>query len=35
VGPKGLAAGQVELKRRSDGTRELLSPEDAIIRLTQ
>jgi len=35
VGPKGLAAGQVELKRRADGTRELLSPEDAIIRLTQ
>jgi prolyl-tRNA synthetase len=35
VGPRGLAAGQVELKRRSDGIRELLSPEDAIIRLTQ
>ena len=34
VGPKGLAAGQVELKRRSDGTRDLLSPEDAIRRLT-
>jgi prolyl-tRNA synthetase len=34
VGPKGLAAGQVELKRRSDGTRELLSPEDAMVRLS-
>ncbi|MGE3868314.1 MAG: proline--tRNA ligase [Pseudorhodoplanes sp.] len=34
VGPKGLAAGQVELKRRSDGTRDLLGPEDAIRRLT-
>jgi prolyl-tRNA synthetase len=33
VGPKGLAAGQVELKRRSDGSRELLSPEDAVMRL--
>jgi prolyl-tRNA synthetase len=33
VGPKGLAAGQVELKRRADGTRELLSPEDALMRL--
>lgn len=34
VGPKGLAAGQVELKRRSDGSRDLLSPEHAIARLT-
>ena len=33
VGPKGLAGGQVELKRRSDGSRELLSPEDAVMRL--
>jgi len=33
VGPKGLAAGQVELKRRSDGNRELLSPADAVERL--
>ena len=29
VGPKGLADGKVELKRRSDGSRELLSPADA------
>jgi prolyl-tRNA synthetase len=34
VGPKGLAAGQVEVKRRSDGTRELMSPEDALVRLS-
>jgi prolyl-tRNA synthetase len=33
VGPKGLTLGQVELKRRSDGSRELLSPEDAVMRL--
>jgi prolyl-tRNA synthetase len=34
VGPKGLADGKVELKRRSDGSRELLSPADAVARLT-
>jgi prolyl-tRNA synthetase len=33
VGPKGLAAGQVELKRRSDGNRELLPPADVVKRL--
>jgi prolyl-tRNA synthetase len=33
VGPKGLAAGQVEVKRRADGNRELISPEDALKRL--
>jgi prolyl-tRNA synthetase len=33
VGPKGLADGKVELKRRSDGSRELLSPADAVARL--
>ncbi len=33
VGPKSLAEGKVELKRRSDGTRELLSPEDVLARL--
>ncbi len=30
VGPKGLAEGKVELKRRADGSRELLSPADAV-----
>jgi len=34
VGPRSLADGKVELKRRSDGSRELLSPADAIARLT-
>src|SRR5262249_40789837 len=33
VGPKGLAEGKVELKRRRDGSRELLSPTDAVARL--
>jgi prolyl-tRNA synthetase len=33
VGPKGLATGQVELKRRSDGSREMLPPADAVARL--
>jgi prolyl-tRNA synthetase len=34
VGPKGLASGQVELKKRADGSRDMLSPEDAIARLS-
>ena len=33
VGPKGLAEGKVEIKRRADGARELLSPADAVARL--
>jgi prolyl-tRNA synthetase len=33
VGPKGLAEGKVELKRRADGTRELLTPADVVVRL--
>jgi len=33
VGPKGLAEGKVELKRRADDSRELLRPADAIERL--
>jgi prolyl-tRNA synthetase len=33
IGPKGLAEGKVEVKRRADGSRELLSPADAIERL--
>jgi prolyl-tRNA synthetase len=35
VGPKGLAEGKVEVKRRMDGSRELMSPADAVARLTQ
>jgi prolyl-tRNA synthetase len=33
VGPKGLAEGKLELKRRSDGSRENLSPGDVVARL--
>jgi prolyl-tRNA synthetase len=33
VGPKGLAEGKIEIKRRADGSRELLSPSDAVERL--
>ncbi|OQW53791.1 MAG: proline--tRNA ligase [Proteobacteria bacterium SG_bin9] len=32
VGPKGLAEGKVELKRRADGSRELLTPAEALAR---
>jgi prolyl-tRNA synthetase len=34
VGPKGLAEGKVEVKKRSDGTRELMSPAAALARLS-
>jgi len=34
VGPRGVAAGTVELKRRSTGAREELSIESALARLT-
>ena len=34
IGPKGLKEGKIELKRRLDGTRELLSPAEARARLT-
>ena len=33
VGPKGLAEGKVEVKRRADGSRELVSPAGAVDRL--
>ena len=33
VGPRGLAEGKVELKRRSDGSRELITMEEALARL--
>lgn len=33
VGPKGLAEGKVELKRRATGDRELISPDAAIAKL--
>jgi prolyl-tRNA synthetase len=33
VGPRGLAEGKVEVKQRADGSRELMSPSDALHRL--
>jgi prolyl-tRNA synthetase len=33
VGPRGLAEGKVEVKRRSDGSRELMTAADAVERL--
>jgi prolyl-tRNA synthetase len=35
VGPRGIAGGTVELKRRSTGEREELSLESALARLKQ
>src|SRR6201990_2221686 len=32
VGPKGLAEGKIELKRRADGSRENLAPADVLAR---
>jgi len=34
IGPRGIASGTVELKRRSTGEREELSLESALARLT-
>ena len=34
VGPRGLAEGKVEVKRRADGSRDLMTPADAIARLS-
>ncbi|MFL6799295.1 MAG: proline--tRNA ligase [Xanthobacteraceae bacterium] len=33
VGPKGLSEGRVEVKRRADASRELMSPADVLARL--
>ena len=35
VGPKGLAEGKVEVKKRADGGRQLLTPADAVEFLAQ
>ena len=35
IGPRGLAEGKVELKRRADGARELVSPAAALDRLSR
>jgi prolyl-tRNA synthetase len=33
VGPRGLAEGKVEVKNRADGSRELMTPDDAVVKL--
>jgi prolyl-tRNA synthetase len=33
VGPKGLAEGKIEVKRRADGSRELMSAADVVARI--
>jgi len=33
IGPRGLAEGKVEVKKRADGSRELMSAADAVRRL--
>jgi prolyl-tRNA synthetase len=33
IGPRGLAEGKVEVKRRADGARELMTPEAALAKL--
>jgi prolyl-tRNA synthetase len=33
IGPKGLAEGKVEVKKRADGSRELMNAADAVERL--
>jgi prolyl-tRNA synthetase len=35
VGPKGLAEGKIELKCRADGSRQLMTPADALERLSR
>jgi prolyl-tRNA synthetase len=35
VGPRALAEGKMELKRRADGSRELMTAGDAIARLSE
>jgi prolyl-tRNA synthetase len=34
VGPRSLAEGKVEVKRRADGQRELMSAADAVVKIT-
>jgi len=35
VGPKGLAAGQLEVKSRADGSRTMLSPDETLQRFSR
>jgi prolyl-tRNA synthetase len=34
VGPRSLAEGKVEVKRRADGQRELMTAADAVVRVS-
>jgi len=34
VGPRSLVEGKVEVKRRTDGSRELMTPADVVARLS-
>jgi prolyl-tRNA synthetase len=33
IGPRGLAEGKVEVKNRADGSRELMNPDDVVVKL--
>jgi prolyl-tRNA synthetase len=35
AGPRGLAEGKVEVKKRADGSKELMSPAAAVDLLTR
>jgi prolyl-tRNA synthetase len=35
IGPRSLAEGKVEVKRRADGARELLTPDAAVAKLSE
>ena len=35
IGPRGLAEGKVEVKKRADGTREMMTPAAALDLLTR
>jgi len=35
IGPRGLAEGKVEVKRRADGSKELMSLAAAVDRLAK
>ena len=35
IGPRGLAEGKVEVKKRADGSREMISPAAALDRLAR
>jgi prolyl-tRNA synthetase len=35
IGPRGLAEGKLEVKKRADGSREMMSPAAALDRLSQ